>query len=806
MKFSFFNKLKITHSPQTVTAGHVADLIRGEKYKIEIEKIRSCSDKKERDELKRELLPLVCFSGTFETRSSKGLKKHSGLICLDFDGVPDEEIIPLKDKLAEDPHTHMLFISPSGNGLKQVVKIPNSARDHKKYFKALIEHFDTPYIDKGTSDITRGCNLSYDPDLYFNENSETWVKMLDEVPVKIKTREDVIISLKSEDTIITRLLTWWKKGYGMKKGERHTNLYILAAAFSKFGILYSSALGICLSLEDVDFTEEEITSTVKDVYDRHKHQFGTEQFEDREAVRKLEMQIHSGDSVRQIYLDNPGIVESEAEMAQIYEAIIKRTPIEQFWDYNEKGKLELNHFRFKRYLSENGFFKYFPYESDRSALINIDGKVADLVSPENIKDFVLCELSQRKDASYEPFNFMAEKTKYFEKESLNLVETIDVSVPIDTDNTCHLFYKNCIVLVGIDSVETFPYEDIDGYVWKRHIINRNFGVSDNKDSVFKQFIWLVASRNEQRYCTLMSVIGYYLHGYKDRSTSKIVVLNDEVIDETPNGGSGKGIFARAIGFMKRMISLDGKMFRTDDPFAYQRLSEDTQVLVFDDVKRNFTIEPLFSISTDGLTIQRKYEKEMRLPPESSPKILVLTNYALAGTGGSVERRQFDVEFSSHFSAQHTPVEEFGHLLFDEWDFEEWARFDNYMVECVQFYLNNGLVQSGFKNLVTRKFIQNTCYEFYEWAEGEDPGLPINVKIYRNAIFDEFISEHSDKKNLSKKRFTLWIKKFAEFKGYQIKEGRDFNSGRWTIVYDKDRPAAEEIKRIIGDTEAVDAPF
>lgn len=804
MKFSLFQRIRITHSPRLISIGDAVKIIQEGKYKDQVEQIRATQDKDIRSELKKDLLPVFCFSGTFSERNTRGLKNHSGLICLDFDNVPDEELIPLKERLAQDIYTHLLFISPSGNGLKLVVRIPPSKHDHKKYFKALLGHFNHACIDRGTSDVTRGCNVSYDPDLYFNPDAITFTKMIEEVEVQIKGALDAIIPHSSEEVILRNLLTWWKKKYGARKGQRHTNLYILAAAMSDFGILRSTALNTCLSLEDVDFTEDEIESTVVDVYERHKARFGTKKFEDRATVKKIEKQIYSGVSTKQIFIDTPGVAADEAEMEKICKAITERTPVEDFWEYID-GKMTLNHFRFKIFLSQLGFFKYFPEGSENSLLIKIDGKLVDLVSSENVKDAVLADLASRKEVSYEPFNFMAEKTKYFDKNSLNLMEEKNIVTPKDDAETCHLFYKNHIVVIGPESVDTIQYEEIEGYVWKRHIIGRNFGKADGRDSVFKQFLWLVADRDILRYSTLMSVIGYYLHSYKDRSASKIVVLNDEVIDETPNGGSGKGIFARAIGFMKRTVSLDGKMFRPDDPFVYQRLSEDTQVLVYDDVKRNFTIEPLFSISTDGLTIQRKFEKEIRLTPERSPKMLVLTNYALAGTGGSTERRQFDVEFSAHFSVHHSPVDEFGHLLFDDWDYEEWSRFDNYMIECVQYFLKYGLVQSGFKNLATRKFIQNTCHEFYEWADGEDSSLPINTKIYRNAIFEEFIGDHSDKKNLSKKRFSGWIKKYTEFKGYQLKEGRD-HVGRWTIVYDPERPAVEEIKRIIGDTEAIDAPF
>jgi hypothetical protein len=63
---------------------------------------------------------------------------------------------------------------------------------------------------------------------------------------------------------------------------------------------------------------------------------------------------------------------------------------------------------------------------------------------------------------------------------------------------------------------------------------------------------------------------------------------------------------------------------------------------------------------------------------------------------------------------HTPQKEFGCMFFDEWDSEEWARFDRFMINCIQYYLQNGLVASKTKNLAVRKFINETHSDFYEW--------------------------------------------------------------------------------------------
>jgi hypothetical protein len=52
--------------------------------------------------------------------------------------------------------------------------------------------------------------------------------------------------------------------------------------------------------------------------------------------------------------------------------------------------------------------------------------------------------------------------------------------------------------------------------------------------------------------------------------------------------------------MKKVSTIDGKTFDSNKSFPYQTVSSDCQVLAFDDVRKNFNFESLFSIITEGL--------------------------------------------------------------------------------------------------------------------------------------------------------------------------------------------------------------
>jgi hypothetical protein len=115
-------------------------------------------------------------------------------------------------------------------------------------------------------------------------------------------------------------------------------------------------------------------------------------------------------------------------------------------------------------------------------------------------------------------------------------------------------------------------------------------------------------------------------------------------------------------------------------------------------------------------------------------------------------------------------------LFDEWDEDEWVKFDSYMVNCVQYYLENGLVTYEFGNLVTRKFIKETCFEYFEWTK--EGAIKINTRYYKGKVFEDFINEYQDfKKWLSQKKFKKWLELYASFINAEYTEGVS-QDGRW----------------------------
>ena len=258
----------------------------------------------------------------------------------------------------------------------------------------------------------------------------------------------------------------------------------------------------------------------------------------------------------------------------------------------------------------------------------------------------------------------------------------------------------------------------------------------------------MCGNDETRINSMESTIGFMLHAHKNLSYCPAIILNDEVISDNPEGGTGKGLFMNALSKMKKVVTIDGKSFTFERSFAYQLVSADTQILVFDDVKKNFDFERLFSVVTEGLTLEKKNKDAIKIPFSKSPKIAITTNYAIKGAGNSFARRKWELELHQHYNKNFTPMDEFGKLMFGDWSERDWCSFDNYMIGCLQNYLSRGLQKSQFVNLKIRQLSAETCHDFIEWCgllkgQSSNSSLMLETKLNSQQLYYDFIEEYPD---------------------------------------------------------------
>lgn len=786
---TIFKNIKDTDTPFHRDVEFVLDRIRDGKSKELVTSIRKEKNKSERNELKKKL-PSVCFSGKFSKRADNSLLEHSGLICLDFDGYPKQkDMIQDKEKMMKDKYTFSVFISPSGNGLKVLIKIPNDAENHVKYFQSLEKYFNSNYFDTTSKNLSRVCYESYDPLIYTNNKSTLW-ETLEETEYREVSviKDQPTIPITDENKIVDILVKWWTKKYPMVEGQRNHNVYVLAMAFNDYGINKNLALYICNQYQSSDFTVSEIDQTIVSAY-QNTTNFNSKYYEDEEAISQIKQKLKRGVTKSEIraHLTRQDLDD------EIIDSVLVRADEEnkemKFWNKSEKGVIKIIHFVFKEFLEDNGFYKYCPEGSKNYVFVKVTNNLIDHTSDKEIKDFILEHLKSYDDISV--YNYFADQTRFFKEDFLTLLGTIDILFIEDTSTASYLYYNNCAVRVTKKEVKTIDYLDLGGYVWKDHIIDRNFKPEDIKKCDYKTFINNISYKDSSRTQSMESTIGFLLHAHKNMSYCPAVILNDEIISDNPEGGTGKGVFSKALGHMKKLITIDGKAFVFERAFAYQLVSADTQIITFDDVKKYFDFERLFSVVTEGLTLEKKNKDAITIPFSKSPKILITTNYAIKGAGNSFARRKWELELHQHYNEGFVPVDEFGKNFFNDWDTEEWSQFDNYMIGCLQLYLEKGLVKSKFVNLKVRQLSAETSHDFIEWCGLIDGAVPNRTlaeggRLSMQTLYEEFVHEYPDyspraKYSISRTRFYRWLISYCIYKdGQTPQNGRDA-SGKWIIL-------------------------
>lgn len=779
---TIFKSIKDTSTPFYRDVEEIIERIKNGASRDLVKSIRLEGNKSERQELKKQL-PAICFSGKFTKRNDTSLLEHSGLICLDFDGyTKKKDLLGAKQGFSENNYVYSVFLSPSGNGLKVLVKIPNDEENHTNYFNSLKTYFNSEYFDKTCKNVSRVCYESYDPLIHVNDKASVWDKIEEpEYKEVVKHRDIATIPITDENKIVDILTKWWMKKFPMEEGQRNQNCYVLASAFNDFGINRELAKYVLNQYATKDFNQREIIRTIDSAYSNTQN-FGTKYYEDEERVNNIKVKLKRGVSKKDIREEltrtdlEDNVIDSVLHKAE--EDNKKQT----FWTKNDKGTIKIVHVLFKLFLEENGFYKYCPEGSKNYVFVKVTNNLIDHTSEKEIKDFILEHLIDLDDMSI--YNYFADNTRFFKDEFLTLLSSIDVYFIEDTKNSAYLYYKNCAVKITKDEVIPIDYIDLGGYVWKDHVIDRNFNKCSILNCDFQHFVNNICKKEEQRVLSMESTLGYLMHGYKNLSYCPAVILNDEVISDNPEGGTGKGLFINALQKMKKVVVIDGKSFAFEKSFAYQLVSADTQILCFDDVKKHFDFERLFSVVTEGLTLEKKNKDAIKIPFAKSPKIAITTNYAIKGAGNSFERRKWELELHQHYSKHYTPLDEFGKLMFGDWDDAEWCVFDNYMIGCLQLYMNRGLIRSHFVNLKVRKLSAATSHEFIEWCGLIDGHAPNNflrphAKMFKHDLYIDFITENPDnQRKLSRTKFYRWLKTYGIFK-YDVAplEGRD-GSGRW----------------------------
>ena len=458
----------------------------------------------------------------------------------------------------------------------------------------------------------------------------------------------------------------------------------------------------------------------------------------------------------------------------------KSEKILTFWNVNDKGIVSIDRSRFISFLSDYGGFYIYYYDNKLNyKLIKIEDGFVSETNTEQIKKFINNYIdglpSQFDGTTPGKLREIIYKgaDAYFNKSLFEFMPNIKLNLLKHTKQAAYYPFKNGVVKITKNKKELLKYGEIGAHVWLDQVIDFNIDIEQDIDFNYVQytkFIEKISNDDPERVAYCISLIGYLLHTYKDPTKSYAVILAEETENEAEGGGAGKGIFFKAIGKLINLVSIDGKNFNLNKSFAFQRVELSTQLIVIEDCRKNVDFEGFYSKITEGVTIEKKNKDEIYINYTDAPKFGFTTNYTINYSGGHGKRRVKIIEFSTFFNHKNTPIDFFGNALFNDWDRDEWNRFYNFMIECVQIYLENGIPVIENSDKINRKNIKiNFGEDFLAYYDD------LNRDQWREfgAEYTSFLNVNDmEKKDYSQMRFRKAMQTASELFGDIVETRRN----------------------------------
>ena len=252
----------------------ILDEIKTGKYKPGIVYLRKslAENKTEAYNKAKKSLPAFTPSAKFVGgRKLEFLAEYSKCIILDIDKLNEKDLQNAAHLANQSEFTFASFISPSGNGLKILVKISSSKDYHKEAFLLVQAYYECILkleIDKSGKDVTRLCFYSFDENLYLNENATTFVTLSAVEMSLIETQPEPKTQNQEPSTdyeaIYNHCIKFTEKKVQYANGSRNVFVHQLACNMNRKAVPMDIALNFIQT--DFNFDDKEVSQAVTSAY------------------------------------------------------------------------------------------------------------------------------------------------------------------------------------------------------------------------------------------------------------------------------------------------------------------------------------------------------------------------------------------------------------------------------------------------------------------------------------------------------------------------------------------------------------
>jgi hypothetical protein len=520
----------------------------------------------------------------------------------------------------------------------------------------------------------------------------------------------------------------------------------------------------------------------------------------------------------------------EADIDRIIEVASSMVNEGEFWFVNNKGIISINTLEYINFLHNTlGYALHGDSVEVKKPLIKID-KSLHQVEKIHTNDAVKRDVTkwlhdnivpeEHRVTPDEVLSALINKdTKLFSENTYEWLPAISFITFKDTVDFAYFFFRNGIVKVSADKIELTPYNDLpdNTFIWKERIRCKDFDISiiDDLDadpylspkykynvsdkqshgSSWYKFIRRISGLGPEmdnlsieelgenketedkkdRLLSTMTMIGYLLHSFKDKSKPWAIVVQEDTPIDGMGGGSGKQIIYNGIKMLRNVLEEDGKQLDVTKQFAFQGVSEDLDLYVLDDVKKYFKLEIMYRMITNDMVIEQRNIGRKTITYEDSPKFMITTNYDLTGSDNAkhLARRIKIMLVDCYFGPNRSPVDELGMLLTDKWDNGQWQLFYNFMFRCTSVYLNWSVIDIDVTDNMNEKAIRQAFSDdFFEFMKSLVMEKSTEWMV-ASSIHDQFCDEYKvDKRSFNYAKFRKGFEAFCD--RFKIKYDTDKN--------------------------------
>lgn len=462
---------------------------------------------------------------------------------------------------------------------------------------------------------------------------------------------------------------------------------------------------------------------------------------------------------------------AKEQLEQLRDQIKNDHPYGIFWkvESDSQGKEKIGISRESLYAVSNGLgFRL--HNGELVQLVNnFIYDVTERQWIDAIKEYIREEDAELYEEICNAYEAFMQRSGAFTKSRLEILDTSNIIV--DDRYTCYKFYLNGFLKISAQDHLFQPYSKLDKLVFYRRIQQRDF--IEGSGGMYQEYLELACGGIDSH---LLNILGYYAHEYKDSSSGYFVVITEAVKKSDQGGGSGKNIFCSLLNYT---TSYTGRAASQSQNRLDEKLLQawsGQRVLGINDVPEGFDFA-FFKDLITGSGVQKKLFKDERvIPEEEMPKFIAQTNFSVVCSDGGLKRRIILLEFTDFFTKCGGVDVHFKGKLFPlDWSVDDWAGFDNIIIQAVKSYLKSGRKLSQ-KELSEDGWLKRFILQFGKVATGfvmeHFDEMLVDGKLLNKdlkALLANYYSENDIPHNVrpSLQKISDTIKEFADHKGYDV---------------------------------------